>query len=65
MRQPADHGLRMFHGDFKPTLVVLPPGKNTTPRMERPARLSPSDTNVPGIPDAVPMNTLYQSYGGT
>ncbi len=65
MRQPDDNGARMYSGDFKPVIQVLPPGKNSTVRIERPAALSPSDTNVPGIPDAVPMNTLYQSYGGT
>ncbi len=65
MRHPQDHGQSMYDGEFRPQVIVLPPGKNTTPRIEHPRALSPSNTNVPGVPDAVPMNTLVQSYGGT
>ncbi len=64
MRTPDDHGARMYSGDFRPAIMVLPPGGKTV-QIKRPDPLPGGYPPSVGPNDTPPINNLTQSYGGT
>ncbi len=50
-------------GDFRPAIMVLPPGGKTV-QIKRPDPLPGGYPTTVGMDDPVPINNPTQSYGG-